>query len=87
MVLTLQEPSFAAAGDTGQRQTHPQDRYLLRAYGQCPAPEGQGSHGVWGLAGTRSMEESCSHARLQLVGTSQRVYPLSHGQKPENLHN
>ena len=93
MVLTLQEPSSGAARDTGQSQTHPRAPSYCwgtgstRAYSQCPDPEGQGSHGVSGLAETHSMEESRSHAHLQLVGTSQRVYPLCYGQKPDNCHN
>lgn len=83
MVLTLQEASFVAAGDVGQRQTHPRaspycpGTGTTRAYSQCPAPEGQGPHGVWGLLGIHTVEESCSHTHFQLVGTSQGFIPFA----------
>lgn len=56
MVLTLQEPSFMAAGDMGQRKTHPHTpSYCLgtgmtRAYGQSPAPD-RDHMGSWQLLG------------------------------------
>lgn len=50
MVLTLQEPSFTAAGDGGQRQTHPHAPSYCLGTGTCrgrsaspPSSRGRGT--------------------------------------------
>lgn len=54
MVLMLQEPSFMAAGDTGQRQTHPRTpSYCPGGQGPAdgirPVPSSQGKGSARGL--------------------------------------